>query len=76
MEFTIDNDAPVENPGILVKLPPVIIIPGSSMFRALQLAFQKSDTPASQIVMKRVRQTNRLILNQSPTGMKSTNVIG
>ena len=74
--FTVDDDATVENPSVFVELPSAEVVANACMFCAFDFAFQKSNTPAAKVVVKRMSQANGFVFNQLPTGMKTTDVVG
>ena len=76
MKLPVYENAAVKNSGILIELPPLIVITKPRVFGSFQLTLQQSDTPASQVMMKRVGQPDCLILHQLPARMKAAHVVG
>ena len=76
VSFAIDDDAAVENSRVFVEFPSVEVVANACMFCAFDFAFQKSNTPAAKVVVKRMSQAYGFVFIKLPTGMKTTDVVG
>ena len=74
--LSIDDHAAVEHAGILIKLPTVVVVALTGVLRAGQSAVEQAHTATAEVVMKRMRQADCLVLHQIPTRMKASDVIG
>ena len=68
--------AAIQDPSVLVKFPAPVIIPRSSVFASREFAVQQAHPPASEVVKKGMSQANGFIFHRSPTGMKTSYVVG
>ena len=74
--LSIDDHTAVEHTGVLVKLPTVVVVTLAGVLCAGQRAVEQAHSATAQVVMKRMRQADCLVLHQLPTRMKAPNVIG
>ena len=74
--LSIDDHAAVEHAGVLIKLPTVVVVTLAGVLRAGQRAVEQAHTATAQVVMKRMRQADCLVLHQLPTRMKAPDIIG
>ena len=63
------------NARIFVELPPQVVISQSPILGAGSFAFQNPCSAAAQIVMDRVRQSDRFVFDQIPTCVNSAHVV-
>ena len=75
VSFPIDDDAAVENAGVLVELPAHEVVSSSGILGAADSALNEGGTTAAEIVMKRVGQPDGFVLVELPAGVISADII-
>lgn len=74
--YAIDDDAAVEDAGVFVELPAVVVVSGAGVLGAGELAFEESDATGAEVVVKGVGEANGFVLDELPTGVVAADVVG
>ena len=75
VSFPINDDAAVENAGVLVELPAHEVVSSSGILGAADPAFNEGCTTAAEIVMKRVCKPDGFVFVKFPTGVIPADII-